>query len=520
MPLQDYIEFNKAAPKMSTKRTGKSKLMKNKSIAINAVLKILLTIVNLAVPLISGPYLARVLDVEFYGYYNQAVSLMAWFIPFATFGVYNYAIREISGIRNNKNRVSILYSQFFIIGVICTAITSVVYFIVVHSFIDPRIAPIYYFMSIELFAQMFYVEWVNEAFENYSFILVKTLVVKVAYILSIFVFVKKENDIIPFTIIAAGSIFLNYFLSFIYSKTKIKFSHIKWTSIIALIKPLGVMLLLANANLLYTYLDRLFLVIGSTTPIFSSYYQFSLAIVTIITQIINSIIIVTIPRLSHYLSNKHRDAYGKLLKDSLHLYLLFGFPLCIGMAVLSNEGIFLYGGEKYLAAGLTLRLFSIRTILCLFDRIFATQILFVNGQEKKITKLYFICGGINLVLDFTIFALGMLTPTNLVLTTIISEIILVILQFKSLDNLDTINREAFDWRMVLYFVLSLGFIPIYIIVKNAFDIQYTLSMKLVLLIIIVVFALCIVYYFLALALTKDPYFRMLINRVKARGKTK
>ena len=78
---------------------------KSKSITYNALLRVILNVFNVIIPIITGPYLARTLDVELYGIYNKSLSLIGFLLPFAGFGIYNYGIREISKLKDDEKNV-------------------------------------------------------------------------------------------------------------------------------------------------------------------------------------------------------------------------------------------------------------------------------------------------------------------------------------------------------------------------------------------------------------------------------
>ena len=85
----------------------------SKSIKLNALFKTILSVVNIIFPLLVGPYVARVLSVEGYTEYNKAMSMMNWFNPFAIFGVYTYGMRTVSQIKNDKEKLSKLFTSLF-----------------------------------------------------------------------------------------------------------------------------------------------------------------------------------------------------------------------------------------------------------------------------------------------------------------------------------------------------------------------------------------------------------------------
>ena len=190
----------------------------------NTIYKSMLSLVNIVVPIIIGPYIMRLLDVELYGTYNRVYAEFQMFLAFASFGVYTFGVREISKIRNDKEKISKLFSNLFLISLISNILIILMY-IAYSIFTSSGIATtIYLIMSIQIVANIFYVEFVNEALENYKFITTKSIIVKIIYFASILLFIRNKDDVILYAIIVSLTNFLNNIVSFIYAKSKIKFN--------------------------------------------------------------------------------------------------------------------------------------------------------------------------------------------------------------------------------------------------------------------------------------------------------
>ena len=93
-------------------------MSKKNTLFKNTIYKSILSFVNIVIPLIIGPYIVRLLDVDLYGTYNRVYSEFQIFLAFASFGVYNYGIREISKVRDDKKKVSQLFSNLFFISLL------------------------------------------------------------------------------------------------------------------------------------------------------------------------------------------------------------------------------------------------------------------------------------------------------------------------------------------------------------------------------------------------------------------
>lgn len=192
---------------------------------------------------------------------------------FAGFGVYNYGIRLVSGVRDNKQKASHNFSLLFYASTISSVVVTLIYILYIWL-ANPNNMLLYVIFIFQIIVQFLYVEWMAEAFESYNFILYKTLFVRIFMLVSIFVFVKNGDDIIPYALIMTLANFLNYFTSYIYIRRKVKLVRIPLKELIKIFKPLFSMLLLANANMLYTILDRLFLS-SVQNNLYISYYTIS-----------------------------------------------------------------------------------------------------------------------------------------------------------------------------------------------------------------------------------------------------
>lgn len=472
-----------------------------KSIKRNALASTALKILNIIFPIIVGPYLARTLSVVDYGEFNRAASFVSWCIPFATFGIYNYGIRQISQIKKDKEKLSYVFSSLFCMGCISCLITSIVFIIYVFTSVNEASRLLYLISGLQIFAQFLYIEWMNEAFENYGFILAKTFIIRLFNLIAVFLFVKKPDDIIAYALIISLVSIANYAVSFAYIKKNVKFKRIHFSDLKHYFSPLIAMLLLTNANMLYTALDRMFLSFQPDGKLVS-YYMFASTITVLITQVINSIVIVTMPRLSNYLGENRKEEYFDLLKKSSNSFFFLGIPLCIGLACFSDAAMFLYGGDKYLGASLTLSVFSIRTLLWLCDQSLAYQVIFINGFEKELTKIYFVCGALNVLLNSVLFFSGIYSPPLYVLTTMISEFFVVGSEIYIIRNRISNKAVTISLNYFKYLLVAIIFIPISLIGKSALGFEYSISLVFLCKTMFLVI-LCALSYFMILYVLKD-----------------
>ena len=473
-----------------------------KSIFKNTIYKALLSFANIVVPLLVGPYIVKLLDVELYGAYNKVYADFQLFLTFASFGIYTFGIREISKIRNDKKKVSKLLSNLFLISIFSNLIVGIIYVIYALTTSSGITTTLYLIMVIQIISNIFYIEFVNEALENYKFITLKTLIIKILYMFSLFIFVKKPTDIIIYSVIICLTLFANNISSFIYAKRKIKFdfSDINFKSFIG---PLVLVLIITNVDLLYSQLDRVMLGKFASDVSVTMYY-IPYYIVSTLAAIPYSIINVSIPRLSYLIENEGKENYENTLNKAVSSLLFVIVPMCMGVFVLAKEVIFLYAGEKYMAMVPVLMIACIIRIIISVESTMTNLVMYPNNQEKKIVQFTLVCGVLNLLLNSFLIVLNIFDPFTCMLTTGIAEISLSILLYHHISKKLKLNYKLFTKQNILYILLGFAFIPISLFVR-LLNVGFFTTIAIIML-------LCISLYVGVLYYKSDENLKFILNK--------
>lgn len=437
--------------------------MEQKSLFKNIIYKAILSFVNIMVPVIIGSYIVKLLDVDLYGAYNKVYSEFQVFLTFASFGIYTYGIREISKVRDDKKKISALFTNLFVISIITNLITIGIY--VIYSLLSSTgiTTTIYLLMMIQLFANIFYIEFVNEALENYKFITIKSVIIKILYMISLFLFVKKPEDIIIYTIIVSMTAVLNNLASFIYAKKRISFDFSK-ISLKKCLVPLFTILIITNVDLLYSQLDRImlgkFVSDVSVTMYYIPYYLISM-LVSIPYAIIN----VSIPRLAYVLENKGREEYLLNLSRVISSLYFIIIPMCFGVLVLAHEAILLYAGEKYMAMVPTLILACVSRIIISTESIMTNLVSYPNNKEKQILRFSLCFGLSNLIMNSILVYFKAFNPLTALITTTIAELGFAIGQYIYAKKKLNLNIPILTKQNITYLLLCVLFIPISYVIR-------------------------------------------------------
>lgn len=478
----------------------------NNSIIKNIIFKFSLEILRIIIPIISVPYIYRIFKPEIMGKIEFSLSIVGYFFIFAGFGVYTYGLREISRIRNNKEQRNKLFTDLFLISTVSSIVVTLLYFGYVYFKFnsDLMLKNMLLINSINLISYIFYIEWINEAFENYKFISQKTMIIKIINLVCIFLFIKVSGDFYKYLFLINIFIFFNNFASFIYIRRYIDFSF-KNIEIKKYLFPLFLMILISNLNVLYTQLDRITLGFYGEKIEEVAYYGVAQKVMSIMMVIIMSIVRVMMPRLSFYLGEGNKSEYENLLNKTFPYIYLLVFPISIGTIILSSEIALFFGGIEYLVAKFAIIVFGIRLIVVTVESILANQVIFLNQKERVILYLYGLGGIINFLLKLYLIKYNILTSGTAILTTMISEIVLIILEYKYIKKYLHYDLKVFKLGNLKYLIFSLLFFIIKYLLR---DLNYNNLIN-----SLIVFICCSSVYFIILFITKDKCLNEILEKL-------
>ncbi|MGG5460743.1 oligosaccharide flippase family protein [Clostridium sp. B9] len=447
----------------------------SKSIFKNIAFKFLLNLFNLVVPILIGPYVLRKLGPDLMGAVNFSQTIFGYFFIFAGFGVYQYGLREISRVRQDKELLSKTFTSLFVFTGMTTIITTIAYlFFIKFMYSGTIVYTACMILTFNLIANIFYVEWINEALENYDFITIKTIVVRIIYIVLLFMFVKNAKDLKNYLYLLVLSTILNNIISYVYIKKSIKFNF-KDIKIKRHIKPMFLVVILSNVNVLYTQLDKFLL--GEFVGLKEvGYYGTAQNISTIISTLLLSVIHVTIPRLSHYIANDNDEEYINLLDKITKIYFLLLFPAAIGMVVLAKEIVLIYGGQEYVNAIPMLVVFSIYMITLGYETILGNQVMYIKKKEKEQVEMIFVGGFVNLILNILLLKMNLLNGTYSIITTMIANIVVILLECIYIKKKLNLDFNIFSLDKSKYLFIALLFIPITRVITNSFNNIFIVSL--------------------------------------------
>lgn len=472
-----------------------------KNLTYNILMQTILLFVNAFSPLLSGMYVARILSVDIYGTYNYIGSFISVLITAGTLSISTIGLRELSSVEDKKT-FNQKFSELFFLRLIFEAVTFTGYFIyIMYCIKSYRI--VYIIMLLQMITKVFEVEWALAAKNEFSFITIKTIVIRVMYLLGLFVFVKKPDDIVPYAIVSVFVGLLNESLSFLFIIQKVQLTchNIR---IFRNFKSVLMMTITYNTVLLYGNIDKLFLN-NYVGPDSVAYYTISSTISNLILSLVFGIVTGVLPTINHSAKFDRNHYYSLVKKVSDNLFFL-AIPMAFGIMLLSKDILFLFAGQKYIEIGGVLVLSSIYSLALKYTEVFENTVMYPNGREKDGLVIFIIFGLLNVIANIVLAYLKILSSYTTILASIVINIGMILTySFYTKLKIDQ-KISILSFNQVKYVLFSILFIYVgKLILSKEMAIYYR--------IICVVLSSVIIYTVLNF-ITKDESLKNYIHKIQ------
>lgn len=393
--------------------------MKKKSIGINAIVNGVKTLLSIAFPLITYPYISRILQVENLGKYNFSYSIIDYFYLFSALGIATYAVREGAKYRNSRKEISRFASEVFTINVFSTVISYIALFALLASSGKLQAyKTIIIVLSISMVFTTVGCEWVYTIYEEYLYIALRTLAFQLLSLILLFVLVRSKDDVIKYAFIIvisnSGANLINLLGLKKYCKIRVCFSKN------ILIHLVPILILFANSIATRIYVNSDITILGLLTNDYKvGIYTIASKIYSITKQVLSAVIIVSIPRLSLLWAEHKKKEYDELANRILYMLVTLVIPATVGLFALSKQIVLLISTKEFISAYIPLGILSGALFFCLFNWFFTSCVLIPAKREKKVLLATISSAAINVMLNFIL--IPYIEESAAALTTLIAE---------------------------------------------------------------------------------------------------
>ena len=397
-----------------------------KSIRKNYFYNLLYEIVVLVVPLITAPYLSRVLGADGIGVSSYTLSIVSYFILVANVGTTSYGSREIAMARDNKKEMSKIFWELFCLKIFTGCFSLFGYFFFILGQTNYTI--VYKILTLKIISNVLNINFLYQGLENYKMISIRNIIVKLASTVSVFIFVKEKADVDIYILIHAISFVLSSLILWTRLPKIVDRVPIKKLKVWKHFKNTLIYFLPQIATQIYTVLDKTMIGVITKDEYQNGYYEQAHKLIHVCQTVLTSLNSVMYPRMSYLFKNKKYDEMKKRVYRTLDFDQLIGLPMIVGLSCISYGFVDWYFGAGFEQVKLLLVLFSPILIIIAMGNCLGSHILHPTGRRLQSAKLLFVGAGVNLVVNALL--IPRLASVGATIASVLAELVITVLYFR------------------------------------------------------------------------------------------
>lgn len=347
-----------------------------KNLAYNVAYQILVIIL----PLITAPYVSRVLGADGLGTYSYIFSIVTYFGLFGMLGIANHGNRSVALVRDNRQKVSEAFSNTYIIQLCTTVIALLLYFLFIYCWFsgDKTIA---YIESIIVLSYVLDITWFFFGLEQFAVTVTRNAIIKIATVVAIFIFVRSREDLWIYALIMSCGMLFSQIYLWLRIRKYADFCKPSWSQVKSNIKPVLMLFIPAIAYSIYKLLDKVML--GAMSSMSQAgLFDNAEKIINIPSSLITAFGTVMMPRITVLLGtgDEHRISY--LNKISVRYFTLLVVGAAFGLAGICNVLAPVYFGSEFVGSAPIIAGLGFSLIFVTWANVIRTQYLIPNKLDK------------------------------------------------------------------------------------------------------------------------------------------
>ncbi len=472
----------------------------------NFAYNLALTVSGYIFPLLTYPYVTRVLGVDNIGKCSFIDSIIQYFVLFSALGVGSYGVREIARYKNDRNKRDEIFTNLFLFQFVTTVIALIV--LCICTFTVPAFASYKDFLGVgalQLILNLFLTNWFFQGISDFKFITIRTLLVKVVYVILVFLLVREREDVLLYYFLTCLTIGLNALINWNYGR-KFRTLDIRLFHISQHIIPIAVFGLYLILTSAYTTFNTTFLGFwfgDKEVGFFSTACKLYLIIMSIFSAFTG----VMVPRVSQLLADGDKGKVQSIATDTTSLIFLFGVPVIVFCEFNAPEIIYLIAGAGYEGAILPFRIVICLLLIIGMEQVFIQQFLMASRSNKAVFAVSVSGASIGIILNLLITPY--MASVGSAVCWGISELVVLCVGINLVRKILDIR---IDVKIVVRYVLysSVYILPLLLL-------RYT-SMGSWLFFVLSSFIVLLIFYVISIKVEKNKYLMELVDIIKSHAK--
>lgn len=419
--------------------------MMNKSLVKNAAFNILYRTVNVLFPLISAAYISRILTPEGIGEIAYSQNIVSYFLMIAALGIPQYGTREMARKRNDPQEAGKLFGELMTINFLSTTICMLVYTWCIGRLFFGNVLMGMVF-GLELGFNYINIDWLYQGREDYTYIVIRSILIKALSLLMMFLFVTKPQDGVAYALILCMGTGCNYIYNIVHARKVIR-PVFRGLELGRHFRALLILTFSSAMASLYSKVDMTMLgwLSGNEAV---GYYSNSQKIISTVLTMVTAISAVFLPRLSYLYENK-REELGRYITLGTKIVILAAVPSCVGLILVADTLVAVLYGPAFAPAASVVKILSVLILIRGIGDLLCYQLVICSGNEKKLISSRMVASVANIVLNSIL--IPKFAQDGAAAASVVSELIVNGMMLRYALR---IERPAVDRRFISSTVIS------------------------------------------------------------------
>lgn len=319
--------------------------MKKSNTKLNYIYSAAYNTLNMLLPLLTAPYIARVIGPEGLGIYNYNYSIAYYFMVVAMLGINNYGNRSVAKARDDRSQLNTVFSEIYTMQLMMSAAMIGAYALYTAFFAKENLLLVCILLLLVL-TPLVSVSWFFMGLEQFKLTVTRGILVKFIVVASMFLFVRTRADLWKYTMILALSNVLGEAALMFFLPRYVSFKIVPLRDVFKHFKPNLVLFVPVIAVTLYTSMDRIMLkALASYEQV--GFYANAERIITLCLAFVTALGNVLLPRMTNMLANDKNDDFLYLVRKSMKFVSMMTVAMCAGIFAVAKEFVPVFFGAGY-----------------------------------------------------------------------------------------------------------------------------------------------------------------------------
>lgn len=411
----------------------------NKNFLLNLIYQLFIFII----PLITVPYVSRVLGANNIGIYSYTYSIITYFMLGTMLGINNYGSREIAKVSDNIEKKSKKFFSIYYLQLISNLV-MIVLFLIFQLLYRYKYNNILLIQILYLISCGFDINWYFFGVEKFKITVSRNIIIKFLSLILIFIFVKSKNDLWIYTLILSGSTLISQLYLWLYMKKEVIFTKIKFSEAFSHLSKCLILFIPVIAYSVYRIMDKTMIGAISNTVQLGN-YENAERIINIPLSIITALGTVMLP----HMSKSNEQDFDEKVTDTFKLCYFMLFPIFIGVLITAKEISDVLFGNEFLYAANIIRFLIITILFSGLTNIIRNNYLIPKSKDSIYVKSTIYGAIVNLILN--LIFIKMYGAYGACIGTVTAEFIVMLYQFIKTRN---VIKYKYEFKCIFPFFIK------------------------------------------------------------------